>query len=709
MKFDNIKMSDEQKQELQSQVNRYFHHASGYHQGEIGTRARDSWEYYYGKLPEPITVGSSKWVDSTVRDAVNGVLQELSSVFTMCEDAVRFSPMHSGDANAARAATKLVNQILLRDNPGYTVLHDFFKEALVVRNSFLKCYWGSDKQMYHEEVEKMTKQEFDLYMSQILEDGTLIEGDFEEEFEDDEQEQSGQGGLISGCFTYEKDNAGVKVEHVPLEFMMIDPSARSIEDATYIAERSRRTKEELIEMGFDKDVVTQIFPSSTDVEAGVIANSRINNLSPVNVSDVIMVGDDRSDRLWLHENYIKTSVLNREHAEVLQVFTIHGQIIEVNRVDKIPYITGTPFPTPGFIWGESVADITRDIQDLKTTLIRGYIDNIQNANFRRYVGVKGAFDPRTLLNNRPGAVVEVQQMGAIQPFEHHQLPAGVDALLGYVDQMKEERTGVSRMSQGLDPAVFKNDNAFATVNLMLTQAQNKMRMICRNFAHRSIMPLMAEIYELVRRNHDGKIGIETATGWVDLSPKLMPPRNRLVVATAIGDSERKERATNLQAALTMMTQIPQMQQFLQPQNAYFAAAQFMESLGISDVENYLTPLDKVPPPQPSPAEQLQLQMLQEQVKGLQVQNQKLLSDVQDARAAAEFEQMKAADEIDLRRRESISKVDRETDEIQIKFQELELAAREVAVKEKLAQLKEMELMIEAQMESQQGRPVALGR
>ena len=709
MKFDNIKLTDEQKGKLQEQVGRYFHQASGYHQGEIGTRARESWEYYYGHLPEPITVGSSKWVDSTVRDAVNGVLQELSSVFTMGEDAVRFSPMYSGDANAARAATKLVNQILLRDNDGYIVLHDFFKEALIVRNSFIKCYWGEDKHMYHEEVEKMTKEEFDLYMSQILEDGTLIEGDFEEEFEDEEQEKAGQGGLISGCFTYEKDHAGVKVEHVPIEFMMIDPSARSIEDANYVGERSRRTKEELIEMGFDKDVVAQIFPSSSDVEAGVIANSRINNLSPVNVSDVIMVGDERSDRLWLHENYIKTSVLNEEHAEVLQVFTIHGQVIEVNKVDKIPYITGTPFPIPGFIWGESVTDVTRDIQDLKTVLIRGYIDNIQNANFRRYIGVKGAFDPRTLLNNRPGAVVEVQQMGAIQPFEHHQLPAGVDALLGYVDQMKEERTGVSRMSQGLDPAVFKNDNAFATVNLMLTQAQNKMRMICRNFAHRTMIPLMNEIYELVRRNHDGKIGVETATGWVDLTPKLMPPRNRLVVATAIGDSERKERATNLQAALMMMTQVPQMQQFLQPQNAYFAATQFMESMGIYDVENFLTPLDQIPPPPPNPAEELQMQMLQEQLKSLQVQTQKVLADVQDSRMKAEFEQMKAADDMDLRRQESSSKVDKESDEMQIKYQELQLAAREVAVKEKMAELKEMELMIEAQLEANQGRAVSIGR
>lgn len=706
MKSDNIKLSDDKKMELQAQVGFQFNNAIGYSQGEIGSRARESWDYYYGKLPEPVTVGSSKWVDTTVRDSVNGILQELSSVFTMGEDAVRFSPMHSKDANAARAATKLVNQVLLRDNPGYIVLHDFFKEALVARNSFLKRYWGTEKKIYTEEVVGMTKEEFDLYMSQVLEDATLLTGDFEEEFDDEEQET----GLISGSFTYEKSNEGVKVVHVPVDFMLVDPTACSIADANYMGERTRKSKDELIEMGFDKEVIRTLYPSSTDMEVGVIANARINNLSPVNVSDVIATGDERADRVWLHENYIKTSVLDGENLEMLQVFTIHGQIIEVNKVDDFPYVTASPFPTPSFLWGESVTDITKDIQDLKTALIRGYIDNIQNANFRRYIAVKGAYDKQSLLNNRPGAVVEAQTIDAVQPFAHHQLPNGVESLLGYVDQMKEERTGVSKISQGLDPAVFKNDNAFSTVNLMLSQAQNKMRMICRNFAHRMMIPLMSDIYELIRKNETKVLGVETPQGWLDINPKMLPPRNRLIVATAIGDSERKERAGNLQAALTMLTQVPQMQQFLQPHNAYFAASQFMESMGIYDVENFLTPLDQIPPPpEPSPAEQLQLQMLQEQVKGLQVQSQKVLADVQESRMKSEFEQMKAADDIDLRRQESLSKQDKMSDDMTLEQRKIQLLEREIAVKERLAELKETEIMIEAQLESVQGRGVGLGR
>lgn len=408
----NVTLTEEQLGDLQNQIGVYYNYAIGYQQGELGTRARIAWDYYYGKLPEPITQGSSTWVDRSVWESVNGTLQELISVFTSGEDAVRFSPMNFSDANAARASTKMVNQILLRDNQGYNVLHDAFKECLVTRNSFVKRYWGKDKQNITEYFEDMTKQELDIYLSQL--DGEIVEFTCEEFFEEDEEGNETPSGKFSGEVLYERIKEGVKVEFVPFEQVLIEPTATSLKDSNYMAHRVRKTKNELLEMGFDSEAVMGFNPSSSDIEAGVVANARINNLSPLNVSDVLMTGDDRSDKIWLHENYIKTSVMG--HMEILQVFTLHNQIIEVNRVNEFPFDTFTPFPIPGSIWGESVFDITKDIQDLTTSLVRGVIDNIQNANFRRYQAVKGAYDRQSLLNNRPGGVIEVQQIGAVTPF-----------------------------------------------------------------------------------------------------------------------------------------------------------------------------------------------------------------------------------------------------------------------------------------------------
>lgn len=775
----NVLLDDETLSTLQYQVGTYYNHAIGYHEGELGVRARMGWEYYYGNLPEPVTKGSSRWVDRSVWESVNGTLQELVSVFTSGEDAVKFSPMHSKDANASMAATKMVNKILLRDNPGFNVLHDAFKECLVARNSFIKRYWKTEKKTFTEEFEDLTKDELDMYLAAIEgdiieftseivdksekeEDHTIethaerqddeddsgfdnIEEDapkkpkmpqekdgFEEGLEDEyeaeddsedveketpkgvmaqeeeEEEPEDNEELFTGQVTYEVTTEGVCVEYVPFEEVIIEPTARSLHDSNYVGHRVRKSKDELLLMGFDAEAIEGLNPASSDIEAGVIANSRVNNLNPLNVSDVLSVGDERADKLWLHENYIKTSLVSGR-MEILQVFTLNGQILEVNRVNEFPFETMTPFPIPGSIWGESVFDITKDVQDLTTTLVRGVIDNIMNANFRRYEAVKGQYDRESLLNNRPGAVIEVLSQGAVTPFQHHQLPAGVDSLLEYINSKKEERTGVSKVGQGLDPNVFKNDNSTATVNMVMSAAQNRLRMVARNIAQRGMMSLMLSIYNLVRENGKAPIFVETANGTVQLDPRKLPHRSEMIVAVAVGDGERKERAAALQGLMMSMTQVPQLQQFLQPQNAYYLAAQLFESMGVYDVENYLTPLDQIPPPQPDPIQQLTIQQLQEQVKQIGVQTQKLISDVNNEDRKSEFEQQKAADEMTLKVQESRSTVDMNAEKMALERAKLDLERERIALEREKIELKRQEVLVEAQLEARQDRPVGIGR
>lgn len=706
----NVELNDDQVSELQAQIGVYYNHAIGYAQGELGVKCRLAWEYYYGKLPEPVTEGSSKWVDRAVWEAVNGTLQELISVFTSGEEAVRFCPMYTGDADAARASTKMVNKVLLRDNMGYNVLHDAFKECLVARNSFVKRYWSEKKKTVMEEFEDMSQDELNIYLSSL--EGDIIEMDTEEV--EPEEDEEGAESTFKGNVTYEIKKEGVVVEYVPFEQVIIEPTATSLQDCNYIAHRVRKSKDELLQMGFDLELVDGLQPASSDIEAGVIANARINNLSPLNVSDVLVVGDDKADKLWLHEHYLKTSLVDG-FEEILQVFTVHNQVLEVNRVNEFPFETFTPFPIPGSIWGESVYDITKDIQDLTTSVVRGMIDNIMNANFRRYQAVTGAFDRKSLLNNRPGAVIEVQQIGAVQPFDYHQLPAGVTNLLEYIEGKKEMRTGVSKLGQGLDPSVFKNDNSFATVNMMLTTAQNRLRMVARNIAQRGMMQLMLGIYNLIRQNGKEPIRIETANGEITIDPRSLPPRSDMIVSVAVGEAERRERAQSLQAIMMAMTQTPQLQQFFQPNNAYFLAAQMMESMGITDVENFITPLDKIPPPQPDPMQEMNMQALQEQIKQLQVTTQKMVQEVMQENRKAEFEQIKAADEISIRRGESQAKQEEITLKMSIDERKLLLDERRIAIEEQLAgiqqeknDIKREELLLEAQLEERMQRPVSLG-
>lgn len=690
----NITLKGEQLAELNTQLDTYYNQSTSYQEGELGTRTRIAWDYYYGKLPEPVTQGSSKWVDRSVWESVNGTLQELISVFTSGEDAVRFAPINSSDANNARAATKMVNKVLLRDNPGYNVLHDAFKECLITRNSFIKRYWTTEKQYTEEEFNDLSPEEFDTYMMGL--GGEVEELDTEE-----------VNGRVSGYIKYFKIYEGVRVEYVPFEQVFIEPTATSLKDCNYIAHRVKKTKDELVHMGFDKKTVEDLSQSTSDFGSGVIESARLNGINPLDIDELISTGDEGTDKVWLHEHYMKSSLVSGE-TEILQIFTVNMQILEINRVSEMPFETMTPFPTPGTIWGESVFDITKDIQDLNTTVVRGMIDNVMNANFRRYTAVKNAYDRASLLNNRPGGVIEVSAQGAVSPMEYHQLPSGISELLAYSESKKEARTGVSKVTQGLDESIFRNDNSTATVSMVMSAAQNRLRMVARNIAQRGMMSLMLGIYELIRQNGTQPIVIETATGEVQIDPRSLPPRNDMIVNVAVGNNERGERATALQNLLVILSNNPAMQQFMQPNNAFFLATQLCESMGIYDVENYITPLNKIPPKQPDPSQQMQMQLLSEQIKATQVAVQKSIADIQNEREKLMFEQQKAADEVTIKREASYSSQDEAADKMELEKIKLEIEQQKLVIEQQKLELKRQEMMIEAQMEMRQNRPVGLG-
>lgn len=709
-----MRLNREQRSTLETQLDIFRNLAQGYQEGAMGVIARTAYDYYYGQLPSPYTKGGSKYVSRDVWESVNGTLQDLLNVFTSGEDAVRFAPSDSADSQAAKAATSYCNKVLLRENDGYAVLSDAIKESLIARNGWVKRYW-----------DERVVEEIQTFQDTSLEELTmmLFSGNDIEVIEQEENED----GTFSGKLKFKTDKSGIRIEYVPFEEVLVDPDARTIEDCNYIAHRTRKTAQELLDMGFKwEDIKRGLYSGSADTTGSDLSLSRQNGLNPSadGIFSTSGAGDQMTDRVWLFENYIRTSFNKKGKAKLLQVFTLGANdILEVNEVSEMPFETFTPFPTPAAIFGESVFDITKDIQDLKTALMRGYIDNIMNANYGRYMAMEGQYDRRSLLDNRPGGVVEVKVPGAIDRFPYHGLPNGTDQLLEHVEQAKERRTGVTRMGMGLNADVFKNDNAYATVDMMMSAAQNRMRMVARNIAQNGMTKLFLAIYRLARENETRTINVEVSGSTVAVRPSDWPERDRMEVAVAIGANERRERAQNLSNLLNVLSNNPMVSgSSFQPQNANFVAREITEAMGFYDVDNFVTPFEEIPEPEPSPADQMQMQAMQlelqdkqgaiqERMAKIQLEQTKVQleqSKIQLEQAKLDFAQQKAADDMNIKQLESESRQDElgfkaaQSDaELDIKLEELKLKQRELL-------LKQQELSLEAQLEATQQRPVGLG-
>jgi hypothetical protein len=101
--------------------------------------------------------------------------------------------------------------------------------------------------------------------------------------------------------------------------------------------------------------------------------------------------------------------------------------------------------------GRSYADLTMDIQLIKSTLIRGQLDNMYLANNGRYA-ISDRVNLDDMLTSRPGGIVRVEgdPMSGIMPLSHPPLPASSFGMVEYMDSMKEKRTGITAYNQGLD-------------------------------------------------------------------------------------------------------------------------------------------------------------------------------------------------------------------------------------------------------------------
>jgi hypothetical protein len=62
-------------------------------------------------------------------------------IFASSDNVVEFEPVREGDEPLAKQATTYVNHVFYKDNDGFSVLHNWFKDAL------LQKVWGYEGQV----------------------------------------------------------------------------------------------------------------------------------------------------------------------------------------------------------------------------------------------------------------------------------------------------------------------------------------------------------------------------------------------------------------------------------------------------------------------------------------------------------------------------------------------------------------------------------
>jgi hypothetical protein len=552
------------------------------------------------------------------------------------------------------------------------ILHNWFKDALLQKVGVVKSYWDEKTDVTKEEYKNLTEDELAL----LLSDQSLKVVKQEIEY----TEMSDMMGNVVQVPSYEvyvqrtEESGQVRIENVPPEEFLISKSAKTIEEATFVAHRRLMPRSELIAMGYDKDIVDDL-PTYNDLEFSPERIARFPNGEQPDQNTSL---DFSMQTLEVYECYIRIDEDEDGIAELRRIVYVGSEILEDEECDYIPFHSLCPIPIPHKFFGQSLADRTMDIQLQKSTITRQSLDNLYLTNNSRVGAVDGQVNMDDLLNATPGGVIRMKNPNALVPLTVQSTFGQAMPMLEYLDAVQAKRTGVSDAQAGLDPDVLSNVTATAVAAMMKSNS-GKLELIARLFAETGMKSLFKGLLHLLGKYQDKPKVVRMRGKYVTFDPRTWANEYDITINVGLGSGDREQKLAMLQMILAKQEQI--IQQY-GPSNPLVSIGQyrntlakFIESAGFKDANEFMNEI--------TPEQNAALSQPQPPSPDAQAQVAEMLAQVEREKTQAKA-QIDAA-KLDLEKQTLEAEYTRKGIEMQMKNQkdsaELRIKEAELAVKQ----------------------------
>lgn len=662
-------------------------------------------EYYQGLPFGNEEAGRSQVVSRDVHDTIADIMPSLMRIFFSTENVVEFVPFGREDIKTSEQATDFINRVVLQqDNDAFTTFYNAFKDALLCKNGIVKYYWDDNYHAEYFEYEALdddalavleSDTEVEIIKVKSYPDpsyptpeatvqvnpedmGDMMEGDMmggsEEVTEELPGEEMSPEKMIEELLPPEaqevipeliqqsmmipqlhdvklkrnKDGGCIRVDSLPPEEFLIDRNATSIDDAYLVGHRRYLTVSELVGMGYELDDVMQ-YATPYDMEMDDNAEYRARH--PLGVDTTDSEQDDSNLKVQYIEAYMKIDMTGDGMAELRRVCCL-GDSYEIRRnypCSQIPFVSFCPDPEPHAFFGTSIADVTQDIQKVKSMILRSMLDSLALSVHPRVAVVEGQANIEDVMNTEVGGIIRTRNAGAVQPFNVPFVGQQAFPMLQYMDEIKENRTGISKASMGLDPDALQSATAGA-VNATIQGGQQHIELIARVFAEKGMKPLFKGILKLLTTHQDKERMVRLRNEWIPIDPRAWDAGMDVVVNVGLGNGSSQERMQYLSLISSKQEQILQtlgadnpLVEMTQYRNTM---AKMVELAGFKDAGMFFKDVQPLTPEQQAMMQQNKKPTPEEQL--MQVQIQEIQADMQKSAARLELdkEKMKRSDDLD---------------------------------------------------------------
>ena len=324
---------------------------------------------------------------------------------------------------------------------------------------------------------------------------------------------------------------------MPNDEIVFSRRARSIQEADCVAHVRDVPADEVVALGYDPEVVNNyagVSDTTSTQNRLRFARDETSQTSPLKVdpsrrtvqfSDVWaridLDGDGMAELRYFHCIGPQYHVLNDE-----------GEV-----VSRIPVVQFRPIVEPHTMYGIGYGTLLQDVQIQKSLLERGMMNSIARA-----------LDPQKIIKEDAVNFGDVVAKGLNHPIRvkgHHSVAEAVGEVksvfigpeaiqaIAYINEKRSDRTGMTRASEGLDPAALQSSTKQA-VSETFSRSSAMQFLITRMLAETGMKELYEGISETLSQHQDYVRRVQLEDGrFMDVDPRTwmvdrevqVPPRS----------------------------------------------------------------------------------------------------------------------------------------------------------------------------------------
>lgn len=676
--------------EVLGYVSQWLNDSLSYNQSELSHQRAEALKYYFGEPFGNERKGKSSVVTRDVQETVDWIMPSLMKVFHSGGQVVRYNPSTMEDVPLAEQETEYVNYLFNRKNDGFKIMYDWFQDALIYKNGIVKVY-----------CEEENCPKFDYFCG--LDDATVQEIVADPEVEMIAMTDNGDG-TFDIKIRKDSKKRNIRVCVIPPEQFLIDRDADDIFNARFLAHREEKTVSWLREMGVPEDIIDELPYDEWEYADSTPEKLIRENFDGSGDLADIQGGEAEANRkVWVSECYVELDVDGDGIAELRRIVVAGNHILSNEEWDSKPFADLCAHRIAHKFYGMSIYDKIRDIQELRSTLMRNIMDNIYLTNKGRYAIVDGQVNIEDLISNEQSGIVRTKMANAIAPLPIPALSGDVYNMLDRLENDRGKRTGVSDRSRGLDEGTLHSNQAATSVNQLMTAAEQQIDLIARMFAETGVKRLFQLLHDHAIKYQDQQEIFELRGQFVSVNPSNWRERTDMSVTVGVGNMNKDQQLLHL----TRMFELTQtvingggMGILVNETNIYNMLKEFTENAGYKDVNKFWQDPNS-PEAQRAAAEKAEAAKkptpddIKAQAAMVKSQSDGMKSQA-DARVAEINAQVQMA-EIELKKQEAT-----------IKLRQIALQEAELQLERDKFQWERAKNEAEYTLEAQQSRAVAIG-